>query len=192
MSRSLTCPLPSDIFFFCCTFPLSLTTPKQSCPTHNLGCANPICASISCDSWDQPSYSLLLYFATTPYSSMQRRISVSSTPHVSLCGMSTPWLSTYFRQYPEKKRRELHLSESFLPPSPSLYIVLSTLQTPHSLCLPAFAPEAVCTVDLLHHSSTFYSPRYVFASVELRISPAGLVCTVHPFIQAVVHPPGLI
>ena len=123
-----SCPLPSDIFFCCCTFPLSLTTPKQSCPTHNLGCANPICASISCDSWDQPSYSLLLYFATTPYSSMQRSISVSQTRHVSLCRMSTPGLSTHFRQaFPFKKKGGASsFSNSFLPPSPSLSIILST------------------------------------------------------------------
>ena len=57
-----SCPLSADTFFFRCSIPLLLTTPKQSCPTRNLDCANTMCASISCDCWDQPSCSLLLYF----------------------------------------------------------------------------------------------------------------------------------
>ena len=57
---------------FSCSSPLVLTTPKQFCPTHN-------------HEWAI----LLLYFATTPCSSMQKRIAGLSTPHLASCHMPT-------------------------------------------------------------------------------------------------------
>ena len=56
----------------------------------------------------------------------------------------------------------------------------------------AFAPKAEYTVDLFHHFPAFHSPWYAFASVDLHISPPGLVRTLHPLLQAVLCPPGLI
>ena len=38
---------------------VSLSTRRQYCPTRNRNCADQFSASISCDCWDQPSYSLL-------------------------------------------------------------------------------------------------------------------------------------
>ena len=45
---------------------------------------------------------------------------------------------------------------------------------------------------MFHHYHAFHSPWYVFASVDLHISPPGLVRTLHPLLQAVLRPPGLI
>ena len=57
---------------------------------------------------------------------------------------------------------------------------------------PTFVTEAEHTVDFSHHSSAFYSPRYIFASVDLHISPPSIGRTLHPLLQAVLRPPGLI
>ena len=50
---------------------------------------------------------------------------------------------------------------------------------------PIFAPKAKYTVDVIHHSVALQPPRYVFASVNLRILPPGLVR------QSCVFPAGL-
>ena len=107
-SRCLSCPLPSDKFSFVAPFPFYWPLRSNLVP-HTTSIVPPefVLPSrmIVGDCWDQPSYSLLWYFATTPYSSMQRRISMSSMPHLVLCHMSTPWLSTCCRQLFLTKRQ---------------------------------------------------------------------------------------
>ena len=69
-------------------------------------------------------------------------------------------------------------------------------QTPHGLCLPSFksvqdgltpgptfASKAEYTVDMLHHSGTLHSPRHVFASANLHITPPCLACILHSFFK---------
>ena len=52
---------------------------------------------------------------------------------------------------------------------------------------PIFAPKREDALDLFHHSSTLDSPRHVFASVNLHISPPSLVCRLHSFFDGVVR-----
>ena len=42
---------------------------------------------------------------------------------------------------------------------------------------------------MFHHPSELHSPRHVFASVNLPISPPSLVCGLHPFFKALVRLP---
>ena len=148
-----------------------------------------------------------------PYSSIQTRFSVSSTPHLALCRMSIPSLSSFRVWFPTRRRISSFSDHSCRPRCPRTTIssqritLLSVVseQTPKSLCLPAFdsvhkhsapgpafAPNTEYSVALVHHSSAFYSPRYVSASVDLHISPRGLFCNLRPLVPTVLHPPGLI
>ena len=96
--QSPFCPPLFDSSFFYCSILRLHIIPKQSCPTQILDCASSICASISCDCWSRSSCSVLYYHSTMPYFPIRRRISMTLIPHLALCRLSRPWLSTKSRR----------------------------------------------------------------------------------------------
>ena len=54
---------------------------------------------------------------------------------------------------------------------------------------PIVTSKAKDAFDMFHNSSALHSPRRVFASVNLPIFPPRLVCTLHPFFQALMRLP---
>ena len=188
---------------FVAPFFLSQPIPKQSCPAYILDGANPTCAFIMYDGWDQPLCSSLLKIATTSY---------SSCTDMFLCRQYRIWpvrpfaLHTLSAIISDKKgscvcfqiilaalavlvQNPSNVSSSFLLSLNRRFMALVF----HPLILSKMAPlqdqfftsGTEDAVYLFHHSFSCHSPWYVFASVDFHISPPGLVRTLHPLLQAV-------
>ena len=69
---------------FLCPTLLRRTIQKVSCPTHNPGCACPICVSSLCGYRDPDSYLMLLCFSTREYFSRYTDALGSSAPHFAV------------------------------------------------------------------------------------------------------------
>ena len=209
---NITMSLLSSVFwqiFFCCIILLLLTTPKQSCPTHNLDCVTRICASISYDCWELLG-STIIFLAlgilpprrTPPCKDVFqcRQYRIWSCVACPLHDFPHAVDNCFWQKGSLKSLPHSYNILSFFHPccfwiwTDVSRLSLSNFNSVQDRFTPgqAFASEAEYTVDLLHHSSAFHSPRYVFISVDLHVSPSDLVCTLHPLVQAVQFPLRLI
>ena len=73
---------------------------------------------------------------------------------------------------------------------------VSSKQTTHGLCFPSFdsvesflAPRPIFTYKAKKRCGQLHSPRFVFPSVNLHISPPSLVCGLHPFFNTFARLP---